>query len=254
MSSILTALFVLALSFLYNEVDAKIYCKTEKIEDINKITVNDKFFEGLSKLKPNYKRVEKDMYDKPKCEITSMPLLDEFGQPMLDENEQPAFHDVVTNQPCCMGAACNFESYYIDDLIDENDSRTYYDRLFIDSKPAITEFETILNSWKAKKIADINWERRVCDLPEKDRLARKCGFNKSNFSKHLHKLINGQDKPAFVSFVECMEGKQAEVSAEDSAREAKKTELNQAKDYIKSLDCTQLSGPFHKAVCTILKR
>ena len=171
---------------------------------------------------------------------------------MLDDGGQPIFQDVATNQPCCMDKACNEDSYYIDPKIDENDNRTYYDRLVMQNKPMLGEFQTLLDSWKDKKTKEINWERRVCDLPERQVLARKCGFNKSNFSKHIHKLIKGRKKPAMVSFVECMESKVAERQAEKDSYNAKVQEFKDAKQYIKGFDCSIL-GAFNRRVCIMLK-
>ena len=59
-NAILVTAFILAASFFYNEVNARIFCKTEKIEDVNALSVNDRFFQGLAKLRPDHQRVEKE--------------------------------------------------------------------------------------------------------------------------------------------------------------------------------------------------
>lgn len=198
MSSILTALFVLVASFLYNEVDAKVYCAPEKIEDIQALTISDRLPQMMPTLRPDYSAIAKDKYDKPMCVI----------EMQMVEGEEV---EVITNEPCCMGKACNVESYYYDQPVDENDLRTLYERLVIDSKPTEAEFQAVLDSWKADKISDINFENGVCDLQSDFRqLAKKCGYERANITKLMHEMIDSKD----LVKRDCLVSKQSEVQTE----------------------------------------
>ena len=212
MSSILTALFVLVVSFLYNEVDAKIYCAPEKIEDIQALDINDRLPQLMSEVKPLYKFVGKDFYDRPQCEMQ-----------IIDEG-LPSETSVAINEPCCMDAPCSQNAYYIEEPTSEADTRTLYERVVIDVKPTEAELQAPLDAWKADKISDINYELSVCEMQQDFRqLAKKCGYERSNITKLMHEMIDSKD----LVKRDCMVSKQAELSSEKErdARIAAKKKL-----------------------------
>ena len=214
-NSILTIIFIFACA-LWVDASAKVYCAPEKVEDIQGLTVNDRIFQDLPTLRPTYSATSKEMYSRPMCEYNAVPMLDENNDPVLDENNEPIVNQVVNNSPCCEGQACNVNTYYFDDLVDENDNRSYYDRLVIDSKPLLSEFQSLLDSYKASKIADINFENKVCEMQSDFRqLAKKCGYERANITKLMHEIIDNKDQVKKT----CLESKVSELASEKARNE-----------------------------------
>ena len=224
--------YLLLLLLSFNSF-ASIFCLPEKVEDINEFVVNDRLPFMMAKLYPELKQVEQKKYDRPVC--IEETLQDEEGE---DYQE-------VTNSPCFSTQEKKDKVYYYSENDHENPS-TLYERLVIKVKPELSELQAELDRWKAKKIAKIDFENRVCDIKHKGRAMKLCGYEHANKDKFMRKIFKNEN----LTKIECLESKAAEIKEADDAEKVKQDKIDNHKQKIKDYDCSSLSG-FVKSLCIV---
>lgn len=128
--------------------------------------------------------------------------------------------------------------------LDENDTKTPWQRLTMENKPTLAEMQTELAAWKALKMPRAQLLDDVKGLKYKREAMVLCGYNIPNaviFFRDIEKDMNRTK-------LDCLISKQAEIQAEIDTAKTKETQRGTLKRSIKDENCGPLNG-YLKKLC-----
>lgn len=141
------------------------------------------------------------------------------------------------------------EEYVISPRLDINDDRGAFQRLSMNNKPTLSEFNNELARWKSELRPKIKLSEDLSSIKWGPLAAFKCGFSKSNHALLLKEIREGMDQEK----VDCMKSKQAEIMATIQKRKDDRESASTLRDEIKSYDCETVSGDYLKKICELNK-
>lgn len=186
-----------------------VICGEESVEQVNACSLNDK----LPMLIHQHYPVRWKTYSEYTAPDPCVPVADDPETLDVDET--------VT----CPAWEPSLGAYTFLPFNQEN-PQGLYERLLMDNKPQESELVAHLDSWKAERIADVNFRLRVEALPHDIRpVAEKCGLSQSNLALLIRDIRNNRDEVK----LSCLESKIAEVEAEIQAENVRNERLERGR-------------------------
>jgi len=192
-------LFIFTLLFSINLHAQVVHCGTNTAAEVDACTVDDKLPLLLGRLYPalTYKSVS-DYNAVDPCDPATI--------------DNP---DTVTIETCPVWEPKKDSYTYIDQVLDANDLPTlsFYDRLDMLLKPALSVFSSELSLWAIEVKGDIAFRDSINNMDRFYQRAEKCGYVQSNMDLLKKSILETKD----IVKRNCLTSFTATLDAEDAA-------------------------------------